>query len=388
MKFRSVIFWSHLVCGVTAGLVIFMMSATGVLLTYERQITAWFDKGSYTAPDPSTPRLPIAGLLAKARDHAPEITPAALTIDSDPSAPVTVQLNRSGILYLNPYTGAILGEGDQGIRNFFHTVTSWHRWFNTGGTARGTARTITGACNLVFLILVISGLYLWLPRRLKWPFFRGVLLFNPQAKAGRARDYNWHHVFGIWSAIPLLIVIATAVVFSYPWANNLVFRSVGEEPVRRMLHGPGTENGFPGREARAPVITGNRQVEPGLTLDALFERAARYQNSWNTITILGPDNPLNTITFTIDQGNGGQPQKRQQLTLNRHSGEVVKWEPFSSQPAGRRLRVLIRFLHTGEALGIAGQTVAGLVSLTALIMVWTGFALAYRRLVTPLFRNN
>jgi uncharacterized iron-regulated membrane protein len=388
MKFRSVIFWVHLACGVTAGLVIFMMSATGVLLTYERQITAWFDKYAYTTPDQATQRMPITGLLAKAREHVPDITPAALTISSDPTAPVTVQLNRARILHLNPYTGAILGEGNQGIRSFFHAVTGWHRWFNTEGTARGTARAITGACNLVFLILVISGMYLWLPRRFKWPFFRGVLLFNSQAKTGRARDYNWHHVFGIWSSIPLLIVIATAVVFSYPWANNLVFRSVGEEPARRGLHGPGPETGFPGREGRAPVIRRNRETETGLTLDALFERAARYQSSWNTITILGPDSPFNTVSFTIDQGNGGQPQKRQQLTMSRNSGEVIKWEPFNSQSSGRRLRTLIRFLHTGEALGIAGQTIAGLVSLTALIMVWTGFALAYRRLVVPLFRKT
>ena len=388
MKFRSVIFWIHLACGVTAGLVIFMMSATGVLLTYERQITAWFDKSAYTTPAPATARMPITGLLAKVRDHAPDITPAALTISSDDTAPVAVRLNRASILYLNPYTGAILGEGARGIRNFFHAVTGWHRWFNTEGTARETARAITGACNLVFLILVISGMYLWLPRRLKWPFFRGVLLFNSQAKTGRARDYNWHHVFGIWTSIPLLIVIATAVVFSYPWASNLVFRSVGEEPARRGLHGAGPETGFGGRAGTATVSGSQLETVPGMTLDALFERAARYQNSWNTLTMLLPDSQFNTVSFIIDQGNGGQPQKRQQLTLNRHSGEVVKWEPFNSQSAGRRLRVLIRFLHTGEVLGIAGQTIAGLVSLTALIMVWTGFALAYRRLVTPLFRKT
>jgi hypothetical protein len=49
---------------------------------------------------------------------------------------------------------------------------------------------------------------------------------------------------------------------------------------------------------------------------------------------------------------------------------------------------MIRFLHTGEALGLAGQTVAGLVSATRRILVWTGLALAYRRLVAPLLRRR
>ena len=49
--FRKAIFWIHLSCGVAAGLVVLMMSVTGVILTYERQILAWQDRGAY-AYDP------------------------------------------------------------------------------------------------------------------------------------------------------------------------------------------------------------------------------------------------------------------------------------------------------------------------------------------------
>jgi uncharacterized iron-regulated membrane protein len=45
-------------------------------------------------------------------------------------------------------------------------------------------------------------------------------------------------------------------------------------------------------------------------------------------------------------------------------------------------------LHTGEALGIVGQTIAGLVSLTSILIVWTGLALAWRRLIQPLYRRK
>jgi uncharacterized iron-regulated membrane protein len=386
MRIRSVIFWIHLACGVCAGLVILMMSVTGVLLTYERQLTVLFDRDYYTGESQGAARLQFADFIAAARGYAPEITPAGITISSDPAAPVSVQLSRSRSLFINPYTGEILGEGAQGIRNFFHTVTGWHRWFNVEGEARETARAVTGACNLAFLFLVISGMYLWLPRRLKWPFIRGVVFFNPQARTAKARDYNWHHVFGIWSSIPLIMVIATAVVFSYPWANNLVFRSVGEEPPQRGLHGP------PGSDGGNRIIAGTRNGGPEmftpLSLDLLFERAAEYLDNWNTVTVQSPHSQDSSITFSIDQGNGGQPQKRHQLTLDRNTAEALKWEPFESQSAGRRARVYIRFLHTGEALGIIGQTIAGLVSLTSIIMVWTGLVLAWRRLIQPLFRKN
>ena len=35
--FRRILFWAHLSCGVSFGLIILLMSATGVLLTYEHQ---------------------------------------------------------------------------------------------------------------------------------------------------------------------------------------------------------------------------------------------------------------------------------------------------------------------------------------------------------------
>ena len=40
----------------------------------------------------------------------------------------------------------------------------------------------------------------------------------------------------------------------------------------------------------------------------------------------------------------------------------------------------LRFIHTGEAFGLAGQTVAGLVSAGGAVLVYTGLALALRRL--------
>jgi hypothetical protein len=38
---RTIVFWSYLTAGVIAGVVILVMSVTGVLLTYERQLIAW-----------------------------------------------------------------------------------------------------------------------------------------------------------------------------------------------------------------------------------------------------------------------------------------------------------------------------------------------------------
>jgi len=71
---------------------------------------------------------------------------------------------------------------------------------------------------------------------------------------------------------------------------------------------------------------------------------------------------------------------RSQLVLDAVTADVVKWEPFAGQNMGRRLRAWMRPLHTGEAGGLTGQTIAFLASAGGTVLVWTGVSLAWRRL--------
>jgi uncharacterized iron-regulated membrane protein len=379
--FRSTIFWIHLVCGVAAGLVVLMMSVTGVILTYERQIVAWADRTTFPAPAPDAQRLPLERLVEAAIEQRPELAPTTIMLRNEPDAPVVLAAGRSGSLVADPYTGSVSEPGAAGLRSFFGAVTGWHRWFNATGESRATARAITGASNLAFLFLILSGMYLWLPRVFKWAAFETRLLFNTKATTAKARDFNWHHVFGIWSAIPLAVVVATATVFSYPWANDLVYRLAGEDP-------PRAGGGPPRGQTDAAVVVADGTAIDRLGYGALLARAAAH-GDWQTLTLNIPANPdAPTVRIGIDEGNGGQPQRRHTLTLDAATGTVVSYAPFSSQSAGQKARSWIRFLHTGEALGLVGQTAAGLVSLTSVVMVWTGLALAYRRLLQPLWRRK
>jgi uncharacterized iron-regulated membrane protein len=114
-------------------------------------------------------------------------------------------------------------------------------------------------------------------------------------------------------------------------------------------------------------------------LNAAWTRAENQVSGWKSISLRVPTTPVMPAVFTIDQGYAGQPQKRGTLTLNRDTGEVVRWETFDSLSRGRQLRSWLRFSHTGEYYGLAGQTIAGLVSGGGAVLVYTGLALALRR---------
>lgn len=378
MKLRTLIFWPHLIAGVTAGIVILIMSFTGTLLTYERQMIAWADRHEVTPPAPDTPRLTVEQLLARVHESQPDAPITSVTLRADPGETALVSLGQRA-MQVDPYTGTIFPEGATRTRAFMSSVRAWHRWLAVSNENRSIARFITGWSNLLFAFIVLSGMYLWLPKLWTWQHFKPVLMFRGGLRA-KARDFNWHNVIGIWSCVPLFLVVITAFPMSFPWANTLIYRMVGEEPPNQGGPGPGgpggpagERRGGPGARAEAPPLDA---IVAGL--DPVWQRATEQVAGWRSINLRLPSSPNAPLAFAIDGGDGGQPQRRSTLTLSR-AGDVVRWEPFESQSLGRQIRSWTRFIHTGEAFGFAGQTIAGLVSAGACVLVYTGLLLSLRR---------
>ncbi|HEX8211164.1 MAG TPA: PepSY-associated TM helix domain-containing protein [Longimicrobium sp.] len=365
--FRNFVFWCHLVAGVFAGVVVLIMSVTGVLLTYQRQIIVWADMRTLEAAAPSAgaQRLAPAALVERVL-RTEKGKPTALTWRAGRDAPVQVAFGRERTVFASAYTGEVLGEGGKGVRAFFRKVTDIHRWLGAGEENRALGKMVTGACNLAFLFLVVSGFYLWWPSEWSRRALRGITWFRRGLRP-KARDFNWHNTIGFWCAVPLFVVVLSGVVISYRWAGNLVYRAAGEAPPP-----PAEGGGRPGAEAVPPAVA-------LAGVDALWPRVTQRVPGWRIITLNLPRKPDAPFVFSIDRGNGGEPHKRAQLTLDRATGRETKWEPFAATSTGRRMRSILRFAHTGEVLGIPGQTLAGLVSLGAAFLVWTGLSLSLRR---------
>jgi flavodoxin len=199
------------------------------------------------------------------------------------------------------------------------------------------------------------------------------LLFNPRLR-GKARDWNWHNVIGFWSSGVLVVLTLTAAVMSYQWANDLLYTLTGSEPR------PRTQAPNPMAQAQQRRGAGEAPArKPLASFDAFLTRAERQAPGWVMMMIRLPPRGDGPITVLIQEPTPPHIFARSQLALDRSTAEIVKWEPYADASLGRKLRVWVRGLHTGEALGFAGQTVAGLASLGGCFLVWTGFAMAWRR---------
>jgi len=374
MPLRSVFFWLHLAAGLLAGILVLTMSVTGVALTYERQLAKWSDSEFKSVRLGAAERLPVEQLLEQFKRQRPDAEPSGITMSATDTEPVAIAAGQRTV-YVDAYSGQVLGDANQGVRRVLSDLRAWHRWLAVEGEGRASARALTGWANVLFLFMIASGIYIWFPRRWSWTSVKAIGLFKAGA-TGKARDFNWHNVIGIWSAVPLFIVVASAVPISFPWGTALVYRAVGEEPPAARGGGGGGGEGRGGRGERGERAEREPVSYDGLS--ALMARAQRQEDGWRTVNLRLPSSADAPLVFAIDRGDGGQPHLRSTLTLNR-AGEVVTYESFSSQSPGRQLRSVMRFAHTGEVLGLPGQTVAGLVSAGGVVLVWTGIALAWRR---------
>jgi uncharacterized iron-regulated membrane protein len=376
MTFRKVLFWMHLVAGVVAGTVILVMCVTGTLLTFQQSVRRFIERDQrfVSLPEPRAARLDVDTLLARVRLAVPDAVPTTVTLDWDPRAAASVAIGTQGTLFVDPYTGRVLGTGSARARGFYRSVINWHRWLAVEGEGRATARAITGACNTAFLVLAVTGLYLWMPRQWSWRHVAPVIWFR-RGLRGKPRDFNWHNTVGLWLAPILIVLTTTGMVISYPWASNLVYTLTGS-PRPAPAAGRGGGGGGRGAEARD---TASAAPAPQVRLASMFATAELQVPEWRTMIIRLPPRPGGPVAFSMSDRAYWNSFARSTLTLDGATGATVRWEPYADSSRGQKVRGWMRFAHTGELGGLLGEALAGLASAGGALLVWTGVALALRR---------
>lgn len=377
--FRKTLFWTHLILGVTGAIFIAIMSFTGAALAYEKELIAWAERDArrVEAPAAGAARLPLDELLRRVTAAKPDARIASIAISPDPRAAHALALPNNVTAYAHPYTGELREPQAPRMRAFMQSMRAWHLRLNFKVTPGqpSLGATLNAAANFGFVILCVTGVVIWWPKAWNSRVLRPSLWFVRDAK-GKARDWNWHNVIGIWTLPVLFIMAASGVVLSYRWAGDLVFKIAGETP----------PNGPP-RPALAPAAApATRHTNSDTVLARLQQQFPEAE-----LITLRFNPPLRADTLQLSPVPSAvirlpppwPPFATTTLTLDPQTAETSKTEAFADLTPGMRARRWLRFLHTGEALRAPGQFVAGFACLGACVLCWTGLALAWRRFFRP-----
>lgn len=383
---RRVLFWSHLTIGVVAGLLILLMSVTGVMLGFERQMIAAIDGRPTVEPTSSVDRIALDTLLARNGILRDDVSSIAIRRGDDQPVLIRFRDRERAALNVDPWRGdSVTFNSERKGQAFFSGLRRWHRWVgNSGGEWRARMKAATGAANLGFLLLVMSGVWLWWPKRLTWSSLRSILWFR-RGLSPKARDFNWHNTIGFWSAIPLFAVVASGVFISYNWPDRWLDRVLGSPEERAAAAAPSGDSPTAARASTSGENAEQSDQPPARTVDAGLQQLAntamnRYPD-WQLITVTVPDAFDSTTSVAVAEGNTYRPDLRTTLVLNASDARIVETRDYASLSTSRRIRSWTRFGHTGEVFGWFGQLIATIVTAGGAVLVWTGIALSWRRLL-------
>jgi uncharacterized iron-regulated membrane protein len=364
---RRVLFWMHLGAGVLISSLVLFFATTGALLAYERPILHSADKRFYSSGVVSgnAVPMPLDALAVGAMAAVPSPV-EMVTVYRNLNLPVEMLTARRTVYLANRYSGEVRGPVSPRLRAFFSEVTALHRWFGLSNASHATGIAVKGAAALLFLFLVVSGSVLWIPRHWSRTSVRAGIVPRFDAR-GRARNYNWHKAAGFWSALPLAVIVGTGVIMAYPWANALLFR-LARSPVPVRV----PENANPGRHGKVVRALPDR-------LDEAFMEATRGVEDWQSASLRVPTGN-GALNFVVDRSEGGHPEKREQVSIDPKTLVVLHRENFGALSRGQRWRSWVRFVHTGEAGGWWGESVALISACGAIMLSVTGVVMSLDRL--------
>lgn len=338
----KVLLWLHRWAGLVAGLIILVLSITGCALVFQDDIDRLLNRDlTVVSPGPSTVSLQTA--VDAVRAAYPSETPTGLILPEKPHHALVVALDSGLNAGVDQYSGRVLGARGR-LSGFARELRRFHKSLLAGPTGQ----TIVGAVTSLTLLMAISGVILWWPRRIL-----GV-------KSGRSwRRMNWdlHNILGFYSAAFLVVMCASGVM--------ITFAEQTDPLVLRLNSAP------PGKRApvASTVLEGAMPIGPD---EALRLGRSALQGAFVARMSLPPPGTAPyrlQLKFPEDRTPGG----RSSVALDQYTGQILDVENSRSAGLGTMILNFKATIHTGEVFGAPSEALAFLVSLMLGGQVFTGF---------------
>jgi uncharacterized iron-regulated membrane protein len=159
MKLRQIALVLHRYVGVTVGILLAIVSLTGSSLIFWKEINAFLNPQMFQVV-PQGDRVSVQFAIDTIRSAYPHLQlnflelPRAL--DSVYTARMLLNSGDFAYVYLNPYTGEVLG-----FQQWGRTVMSFLYNFHVSLLGGKAGETVVGICGLLLLLLSVSGIILW-----------------------------------------------------------------------------------------------------------------------------------------------------------------------------------------------------------------------------------
>jgi uncharacterized iron-regulated membrane protein len=378
---RYLIYLAHLWLGLTSGLVVFIVGATGALYVFEPELKRAYTR-EHRQVAPGGPAVPLPpSRLAEIGDRALDREVAALgppdgrwlLVGSAEGAAVYSAFwdERAAWyeVYIDARRGDVLGVHDQQW-DPLNVVLRLHRSLLL---PESVGRWIVAIAVLISVLMLLSGLFLWFPRRprtLTRPgALRQRLTISWRHRFGRL-NYDLHRVLGFYSFAAALVIALTGLVWSFDWMNRAVYWAATGGGT--FVEPPPVRSGPP-----TPIPDGRaRPADRALAaVMADAPSAARYE-------VIFPTRGDGAIQVCANPDAAGF-YRVDCHWFDRYSGEPRRVDRYRDKDRGEMLRAMNYDIHVGQILDLPGRLLACAASLVVASLPLTGTLMWWRRGRTP-----
>ena len=390
----------HLWLSVPFGIIITLICFSGAMLIFEPEITRSVKSDVYYVGSSEGETLPLGELMETVKASLPDsVSITGVTVFSDKNRTYQVNLSkpRRASMFIDQYSGQITGKYER--IGFFSTMFKLHRWLldsaNPHGDGVKVGKLLVGISTLIFVIALITGVIIWVPRARK-NFRRSMTISFKDGWRGLWKSL--HVAGGMYALVFVLAMSLTGLTWSFNWYRTAFYAVCGVEHTPRNFAASTNEksservNGSEGRGnhrggRRGEHGEGRREHGEGRGEGRRHHSEfGRWQQVYDELKAQNPDAPQITVgaeTASVTLGVTGNGRASDKYEFNRRSCEITPVTKYTDSVPADKLRGWIYAVHTGSWGGILTRILWLLGALLGASLPLTGYYIWIKHLHHP-----
>lgn len=364
MKIRRLINKIHLVIGLLSGSIILIIAVTGALFAFEEEIRALYESDLWYVNSKTEQKVLDVSTLKNIADlEIKKVEPVIGAIQyegvvfyNDPGRTFSfIYYNSDPLLYreiiVDPYSGNVLSNKNY-LTDFFFIILELHRNLMLGSVGK----EIIDYASLIFLFMLISGIYLWWPRNKnnKRQRFRIKFRLNP-----KRTNYDLHNVLGFYISWIAVIVVLTGFSWAFSWFN----------PVVDWVANGGSLSP-PKKEFTSDTLT--TQANNLSVQNNIFSYTKHKGRKYERFLLIYPKTKTDVYKL-IQYYSVKTYYKHEHASFDQYSGKLLLQEKYENTTTGDKVTAMAYDIHIGKIFGLPGQILVFLSSIIAASLPITGF---------------
>lgn len=387
----------HLWLSVPFGILITLICFSGAALVFEKEVMELCHRELYFVKKVEAAPLPMEQLMTKVAATLPDsvsMTGVNISSDSERAYQVTLSKPRRASMYVDQYTGEIMGKYERAP--FFNFMFRMHRWLldsmkQDGGIFWG--KMIVGTSTLMFVFVLISGVVVWWPRTRKALKNSLKIVAN---KGWRRFWYDLHVAGGMYALVFLLAMALTGLTWSFQWYRTGFYKTFGVEVQPSMGHGNAAANATAkgGKREESPEgrsgRPGNRSEKPEGRGEHSESREGRkrspytnWQQVYEQLAEANPDYKLISVSdgsASVALPHFGNQRGTDRYKFNPRNGKITETTLYKDLDNSGKIRGWIYSVHVGSWGGMLTRILTFIAALVGASLPLTGYYLWIRRL--------